>query len=122
MKSHDHTGRDSYIIPKALAYAIATIQNLPDGQQEFGDMADMCRLFRRLAPSAAAHFAASVVNHADLMPEIFADIEEDDEAGLAKWVSYRKTYQAECDNLAELRAEVAALNAKRSVNATLGEA
>ena len=35
------TGRDNYIILKALAYAIKTIRNLPASRQERADMKDM---------------------------------------------------------------------------------
>ncbi|QEU08696.1 hypothetical protein [Paracoccus yeei] len=38
------TGRDGYIMVKALVYAIARIQSLPDDRQEHGDMMDMCEL------------------------------------------------------------------------------
>ncbi|KRW96245.1 hypothetical protein [Paracoccus sp. MKU1] len=38
------TGRDGYIVAKALVYAIAHIQSLPEERQEYGDMLDMCDL------------------------------------------------------------------------------
>lgn len=38
------TGRDGYIAAKALVYAIARIQSLPEEWQEYGDMLDMCSL------------------------------------------------------------------------------
>lgn len=40
------TERDGYIRLKALLYAIAHIQSLPQELQERSDMADMCALFR----------------------------------------------------------------------------
>ncbi|WP_028713876.1 hypothetical protein [Paracoccus sp. J55] len=38
------TGRDGYIAVKALVYAIAHIQSLPEDRQEYRDMLDMCDL------------------------------------------------------------------------------
>jgi hypothetical protein len=40
------TGRDDYIIRKALAYAITTIRGLPEHRQEWSDLQDMVGLFR----------------------------------------------------------------------------
>ena len=44
------TGRDSYIIVKALAYAIEAIDRLPFDAQERSDREDMIALLERLAP------------------------------------------------------------------------
>jgi len=57
----DVTGRDSYIVHKALAYAIATIQNLPKQRQEYSDMLDMCALLK--ANPAACIFILEAQNH-----------------------------------------------------------
>ena len=43
------TGRDGYIICKALAYAIETIERLPEERQEKSDKSDMEKLFNHLA-------------------------------------------------------------------------
>jgi hypothetical protein len=40
----DITGRDGFIICKALAYAIETIERLPEQWQEWSDKEDMKRL------------------------------------------------------------------------------
>ncbi len=39
------TGRDTYIIAKALAYAIKTIESLPERWQEHSDYLDMKAIF-----------------------------------------------------------------------------
>ena len=52
--SHEITGRDGYILAKALAYAIATIQSLPVIRQEASDCDDMCDILCHLVPSAEA--------------------------------------------------------------------
>jgi hypothetical protein len=44
------TGRDDDIMIKALAYAIATITNLPAIRQEASDCEDMVDLLRAMAP------------------------------------------------------------------------
>jgi hypothetical protein len=49
----DVTGRDSYIIVKALAYAIATIEGLPECRQEVSDCEDMAALLKALCPNEA---------------------------------------------------------------------
>jgi hypothetical protein len=46
------TGRDEYIVNKALAYAILTIDRLPQVFQERSDQADMKRLLARRVPNA----------------------------------------------------------------------
>ncbi len=45
------TGRDRAITVKALAYAIVTIEALPDIQQEWSDCEDMRLLLKTLCPS-----------------------------------------------------------------------
>src|SRR5687767_12054673 len=45
MMPKDITGRDSYIVTKALAYAIEAIKLLPAERREESDLADMKRLF-----------------------------------------------------------------------------
>lgn len=44
------TGRDGYIIEKALAYAINTIDGLPFRQQEGSDRDDMMAILETLLP------------------------------------------------------------------------
>lgn len=58
------TGRDGYIIAKALAYAIETIERLPDEWQEFSDKEDMKMLFDGLVNNeTAAEAIANGVRH-----------------------------------------------------------
>lgn len=47
------TGRDGYILAKALAYAINTIDGLPICQQEGSDRDDMMAILLTLVPSPA---------------------------------------------------------------------
>lgn len=47
-KSESVTGRDGYIIRKALAYAIETIERLPERWQEWSDKEDMKTLLAAL--------------------------------------------------------------------------
>ena len=42
------TGRDGYIVAKALAYAIETISSLPERRQEWSDCEDMKRIFEAM--------------------------------------------------------------------------
>jgi hypothetical protein len=44
-KEESITGRDGYIVAKALAYAITTIERSPEKWQEFSDMEDMKLIF-----------------------------------------------------------------------------
>jgi hypothetical protein len=46
MTKHDNTGRDGLIICKALAYAIAAIEALPEEWQEWSDKEDVVNLLR----------------------------------------------------------------------------
>ena len=48
------TGRDGYIIRKALAYAIETIELLPSKWQEWSDKEDMIRLLEAATPKDRA--------------------------------------------------------------------
>ncbi|MDO9714289.1 hypothetical protein [Paracraurococcus lichenis] len=48
------TGRDDYLIVKALAYTITTIPHLPEVRQEASDCEDMIDLFAALVPDDAA--------------------------------------------------------------------
>ncbi len=47
----DITGRDGYIVAKALAYAIEAIDQLPEERREEGDQADMKRLLDQMVSS-----------------------------------------------------------------------
>jgi len=45
------TGRDDYILKKALAYAIVCIRGLPSDRQEIPDRNDMLKLFEHFCDS-----------------------------------------------------------------------
>jgi hypothetical protein len=66
MTKKDVTGRDGYIIAKALAYAISVIDALPQGRQEGSDREDMARLLaamrsNHLMGGARAHLGLNVL-------------------------------------------------------------
>jgi hypothetical protein len=65
------TGRDGYIIGKALAYAVATISNLPSAFQESSDRDDMLTLLRAFHPNAQylLDSVADTVSHIHLTDE-----------------------------------------------------
>ena len=44
------TGRDGYVIAKALAYAIEAIAALPEERQELGDQDDMKAILEAMYP------------------------------------------------------------------------
>jgi hypothetical protein len=46
------TGRDDYLIAKALVYAIAFIESLPEQQRELADRDDMVALLNSRVPAA----------------------------------------------------------------------
>lgn len=66
---HQVTGRDGYIIVKALAYAIAVIEALPVARQEGSDCDDMRDLLCHLVPAPAArNHMATAIGEALQMP------------------------------------------------------
>ncbi|MFA5538576.1 MAG: hypothetical protein WCZ72_09455 [Gemmobacter sp.] len=76
------TGCDGYITMKALLYAIATIQSLPEADREYGDMHHMCELARdmcqsdvavRLLAPAILEVARHTGHVPDLWPNDFGD-------------------------------------------------
>ncbi|HZZ63764.1 MAG TPA: hypothetical protein VFE63_21810 [Roseiarcus sp.] len=62
-KATSITGRDGYIVPQALIYAIAHIQSLPSKEQEWSNMADMCAIARAHDASTMGAHAADVYAH-----------------------------------------------------------
>jgi hypothetical protein len=58
----DITGRDRLILCKALAYAIETIENLPDQWQEVSDKEDMIALLDALTKNAG-HYRIGARSH-----------------------------------------------------------
>jgi hypothetical protein len=65
------TGRDNYIVEKALAYAIVMIDNLPEGKQELSDRMGMMKLLLELVPSERSrnNLMAVVERHTGLRPK-----------------------------------------------------
>jgi ketosteroid isomerase-like protein len=60
------TGRDGFIIRKALAYAITAIERLPSRWQEVSDAADMKRLLESMCDDFnLQHHIVSAVRHID---------------------------------------------------------
>jgi hypothetical protein len=63
MKQKNVTGRDGYIICKALAYAIAAIERLPEQWQEHGDREDMRALLNAVAGHGSRYFMTAARAH-----------------------------------------------------------
>jgi hypothetical protein len=58
------TGRDGYIIAKALAYAISAIEALPPRWQEWSDCEDMKAILRaRMSPQSIKQLRLEVLGH-----------------------------------------------------------
>ncbi len=49
----DHTGRDAYIVTKAICYAIVSIDSLPQAWQEASDRDDMETILTARVPDPA---------------------------------------------------------------------
>jgi vacuolar-type H+-ATPase subunit D/Vma8 len=66
------TGRNSHLIAKALAYAIATIDGLPYEKQEVSDRDDMIALLIQLTPKDRdlAKLADGVEKHTGRRPNL----------------------------------------------------
>jgi hypothetical protein len=91
-KRNEVTGRDNYIIFKALAYAIATIQSLPERYQEWSDMCDMCALLRSAGESVAFFAIMSAENHTgnSVDPDPRAEDAGFDAEIIVKWKAEQK--------------------------------
>ena len=72
-KNTSITGRDGFIVPQAMLYAIGYIQSLPDERQEWSNMLDMCMIVRaQQSPFMISHIINLEVFHGfkiDLWPE-----------------------------------------------------
>ena len=66
------THRDGYIIAKALAYAIAHIDRLPEARQEASDRGDMVAIFHAMVPGAIKReeFARGVEAATGILPDL----------------------------------------------------
>lgn len=69
------TGRDSYIIHQALLYAIAHIQSLPDDNQEWNNMRDMCEIARASIRPDTMLSMLTVKHHTGTLPNLWPDDE-----------------------------------------------
>lgn len=67
------TGRDSVIMGKALVYAIAHIQSLPEEQQEFSDLCDMALLARERYGVLVPACVLSVEWHSGRTPDLWPE-------------------------------------------------
>ncbi len=67
---NDVTGRDGYIIAKALCYAIAFIDTLPFERRESSDRDDMVAILIETVPAVQREFLAREVEvHTDILPD-----------------------------------------------------
>jgi hypothetical protein len=66
----DITGRDSYILAKALAYAVACIDSLPREKQEVSDRDDMAVLFNACPEWERGCALQDVERHTGRMPDM----------------------------------------------------
>ena len=68
----DVTGRDRLIIAKALVYAIAAIDRVPDEQREWSDRCDMVKLLFTLVPDPMQRevMARAVESHTGTLPDL----------------------------------------------------
>lgn len=92
------TGRDGYIINKALPYAIAHIQSLPEEMQECSDMRDMCAIVKSQHSILSLMALVGVEHHAGIHPNLWP--EPDDELSHEE-LTARDEFRAACDHVAE---------------------
>jgi hypothetical protein len=72
MADDDVTGRDGYVTAKALAYAIAYIDSLPEKQREASDRDDMRRiLVAKVSSSNLKLLCDTVEKHTGRRPDIY---------------------------------------------------
>jgi hypothetical protein len=66
------TGRDAYIVRKALAYAIASIGSLPNDGREESDRLDMVAILKVVCPDPVVRQALvlDVQNHTGAPPDL----------------------------------------------------
>ena len=66
------TGRDDYLIAKALLYAIAFIESLPEQQRELSDRDDMVALLNHFVPAAVEReqLARNLEQRTGFLPDI----------------------------------------------------
>lgn len=91
------TGRDGYIITKALAYAIAHIQSLPFEKQERSDMMDMCRILLAAEDQTIALQIYDVIRHTGSTPDLWdeCDVDHQRRAEIHKLITQAATRPGE---------------------------
>jgi len=69
--SYSVTGRDGYVLIKALVYAIAFIDSLPEKQREVSDRDDMVALLNHLTPNPVTveQLAQKVERKTGILPD-----------------------------------------------------
>ena len=72
-KPQSITGRDAYIMSQALVIAIGHIQRLPQKQQEWSNMVDMCQIARTLFPGFLEIHAVSFFRSMDFLINMFPE-------------------------------------------------
>ncbi|MBZ9939436.1 hypothetical protein LB518_24330 [Mesorhizobium sp. BR1-1-16] len=75
-QSESVTGRDGYVLAKALLYAIDAIQHLPREMQERSDMVDMCALARAVHGGGLADALIFVEAHTGREIDLWPDDED----------------------------------------------
>ena len=66
------TGRDDYLIAKALLYAITFIESLPEQQRELSDRDDMVALLHQFVPAAVEReeLARNLEQRTGFLPDV----------------------------------------------------
>jgi hypothetical protein len=67
------TGRDDYILAKALIIAISHIQRLPPKKQAWSDMVDMCRIAHTFDPGSMGAYTADAYRITGFLVNLFPD-------------------------------------------------
>lgn len=127
------TGRDGYITLKAMLYAIASIQSLPEENREYGDLQDMLLLVRAKAwdmsrndathdvPVLLCHAMLEVNRHTGQMPDLWPNDFGEDLADIYEPydIALRDAVYATIDGM---KKDMAAFLAKFNRDNGLGEA
>jgi hypothetical protein len=67
------TGRDDYILARALIIAISYIQRLPPKKQARGDMVDMCMIAHTFDPGSMGAYVADAYRVTGFLVNLFPD-------------------------------------------------
>lgn len=89
------TGRDGYILDKALIYAIAHIQSLPEHKRERSDMEDMCALAKASGSPFILQSLLGVEWHTGIKAELWPQPDDElSEREKAERDQFRSSYDA----------------------------